>query len=213
VDPRVVKFTRRLNRRTAMQEDSLASFADVIFSGRDTESAARLLAANPALVHTRGYYRGYTDVTPLHIAAYHSTRWHHLIENLVKMGADVNAADASGLTPLHLASAGYLVGAAGESVESVKFLVRHGANVNARTKSGETPLHGAARSNYYRVARTLLELGADPTLADNQGVTPAQAASQSALAAILAPKPKGGCAGSAALLFSLFAITVATIIS
>lgn len=59
---------------------------------------------------------------------------------LVSMGADVNAASASGWTPLHAAA---FIGAD----KLVAFLVENGADVNVRNGCGQTPLSLAWRSS------------------------------------------------------------------
>ena len=55
-----------------------------------------------------------------------------MLEILIQAGADINASDAEGWTPLHLA-AGY-----GTS-EMVHILLEAGANARARTLSGAVP--------------------------------------------------------------------------
>ena len=91
------------------------------------------------------------------------------IKELLEQGADVNAKNGLGWTPLHYAAEkGYL--------EVVRLLVEKGANINARTKLGMTPLHWAAEKGHLYVVRFLLEAGANPALRDNKGKTPANLA-------------------------------------
>lgn len=71
----------------------------------------------------------------------------------------VNAFNELGLTPLHLA-------VRGEHFAVVEYLLRHGADVNAHDERviGNTPLCDAADTCSLRMARLLVESGADPTV-------------------------------------------------
>lgn len=86
-------------------------------------------------------------------------------KRLLSEGADVNARDDEGLTPLHAA-------ASRNSVDVVRLLIEAGADVNARSNNGETPLFNAA-ANKTRgkvpIMRLLREHGADPTVEANDG--------------------------------------------
>jgi ankyrin repeat protein len=55
----------------------------------------------------------------------------------LELGADVNAMNSSGDTPLHLSVA---------SPATVEFLVARGANINIKNKQGRTPLDLALRA-------------------------------------------------------------------
>ncbi|MFB2982591.1 ankyrin repeat domain-containing protein [Microseira sp. BLCC-F43] len=74
-----------------------------------------------------------------------------LIERLIAKGADVNAKQTGGDTPLHWA-------AEKGSKEIVELLIAKGASVNAKSDSGDTPLHLA--NNKY-IAELLIAKGAD----------------------------------------------------
>jgi ankyrin repeat protein len=87
---------------------------------------------------------------------------------LIAEGADVNAADLEGLTPLHAA-------ASRDSVEVVRILLDAGAEVDARSNTGDTPLYNAVRNTTpaaVSIMRLLRERGADPTIANEKGATP-----------------------------------------
>ena len=78
------------------------------------------------------------------------------VRGCLDAGADANAADDGGKTPLHWASE------RNENVEVVRVLLDAGADVGAATGLGSTPLHGAASSNgNVEVVRALLDAGAD----------------------------------------------------
>ena len=84
------------------------------------------------------------------------------IADYVAKGADVNARNKLGNTPLHVA-AGH-----NPNPEVIDVLVRLGADVNARHEFGWTPLHWAARRNEHpAVIDALLDAGANAKLRDN----------------------------------------------
>ena len=82
----------------------------------------------------------------------------------LQAGADPNARDKRGWTPLHLAA----MSATGEVVTA---LLEAGANLEARG-DGQTPLHWAAMFGTGEAVTALLEAGADPNARDNDGKLP-----------------------------------------
>ena len=93
-----------------------------------------------------------------------------MVELLIGLGADANARDDFGHTPLYCLGNASLrdTGAA-----VVRALVAAGADVNAQDRIMRcTALHMAARRGNVEVARALLECGAAIELADRKGVTP-----------------------------------------
>lgn len=88
------------------------------------------------------------------------------VRALVQEGADVNAAHADGMTPLHWAAY------RGDDAMTA-LLLYAGANPHEVTRLGDyTPLHLAARSGNPAVVRDLLEGGADPVAMTATGVEP-----------------------------------------
>jgi ankyrin repeat protein len=89
------------------------------------------------------------------------------VRQLLRDGADVNAAQSDGMTALHWAAD------RGE-VEIAEVLLYAGANVGAITRIGEyTPLHIASRNGHVAVIDVLLEAGADlHARTDPGGTTP-----------------------------------------
>ena len=89
------------------------------------------------------------------------------VEVLLKAGADVNAKQDDGWSPLHVAAA------FNPSPAVLEVLLKAGADVNAKDKDGETPLHFAAALNpSTAVLEILLNAGADPRAIDSEGKTP-----------------------------------------
>ena len=91
---------------------------------------------------------------------------------LLAAGADVNAQDAVGLTPLHVARSG----------EMAQLLVDAGANVHARNEDGETPLEYPGSVGKIRA---LLAAGADVNTRDNEGRTPLHEVHDAEMAQVL----------------------------
>lgn len=106
------------------------------------------------------------------------------VRALLEEGADVNAAQADGMTALHWA-------AEHGDAELAATLVHAGAYLEATTRIGDyTPLHLAARAGSGAVVEVLLEAGADLAAATGaSGATPlhfaAQAGSEAAVSALL----------------------------
>ncbi len=89
------------------------------------------------------------------------------VERALDGGADPNARNEFGSTPLHIAMG------ADADTELVRVLVEGGADVNAVNDDGETPLHEAAWfSDNTAKVDLLLDGGADTEIRDNRGNTP-----------------------------------------
>ncbi len=144
---------------------------------------AEFLVANGAS-HRTGNRRG---AQPLHYAA-DTNHWDPVaqaetIAYLLSVGADPNARDNSGVTPLHRA-------VRTRSLSAVRKLLAGGADPASRNKSGSTALHlavqttgrGGAGSEFAReqqlgIIRLLLECGASASDEDGRGRTVYRAAS------------------------------------
>ena len=118
------------------------------------------------------------------------------IKRLIDGGADVNARNEYGNTPLiEAAQKGHseaakvlidagaevdacnkgrtaLISAAGWHKETVELLIAAGADVNAKTDTGGTALLAAAWSSNKEIAELLIAAGADVSASDNAGDTP-----------------------------------------
>ena len=100
--------------------------------------------------------------TPLHWAAYRDD--HTKVDQLIRAGANVNAANDIGATPLWAASMN-------GSAPIVKRLLDAGANPNTALLSGETPLMAASRAGKAAAVEVLLAKGANANAWGERGQT------------------------------------------
>jgi ankyrin repeat protein len=111
-----------------------------------------------ANVNAKGSSGVLRDYTPLMI-----TTNPEAIVALINAGADVNARDVLGNTPLMYVSR--------SNPEAIRIFANAGADVNAKNDSGKTSLMFAAQfSSDPQVITTLLQFGADPKMVDSNGV-------------------------------------------
>jgi len=89
-----------------------------------------------------------------------------IVRDLLRDGADVNAAQGDGMTALHWA-------AHRGDLDMIEVLVYAGSNLEATTRVAEyTPLLIAARTGHGDAAVLLIDAGANPNVATTTGVTP-----------------------------------------
>lgn len=117
----------------------------------------------------QNWARGSNQYTPINNAVDLASP--AIIRALVKAGANVNAPDKRGLTPLVRAITS-------NTTDVVKTLIELGADVNQTDERGNTPLHYAALSDFGEtdIARLLLAAGAKREAKNKTGLTPAEAA-------------------------------------
>lgn len=87
------------------------------------------------------------------------------LEELIRLGADVNATDTDGVSALHVA-------VKHSQPKTIHALVNAGADVDAEDGEGSTPLHEAASSSSSETITALLENGADTSKATNDNRAP-----------------------------------------
>jgi hypothetical protein len=177
------------------RDSALMALARAIVAG-DAASAARLLAASPALADA-GFAAGatrqaakayfldeigryiYAGDTALHIAA--AAYRTEIVQELIAMGADVHARNRRGATPLHAAAVGMPGSRAWNpraQAATVACLIAAGADPNAVDKGGVAPLHCAVRTRCAAAVRALLAGGADVQAENKSGSTPMRLATQ-----------------------------------
>jgi hypothetical protein len=126
------------------------------------------------------------------------------VRRLLENGANIEAKDSGGMTPLYIASINghanivKLLLEKGTNIEAkeeggntplhlackyghaniVKMLLRAGTSIEAKSKSGETSLHLACEKGHEAIVKVLLAKGADPSVPNDKGKTPLQVAQQ-----------------------------------
>jgi|GEM_PF-508526 len=122
----------------------------------DLNKVRTLIEADPALLDSRDD----GGATPLHSACLSSppsfTRQVAVANLLLGKGANVNARNNYGFTPLHFASSGR-----SPDFALIQLLIAKGADVNAQLDRGLTSLHWVASSGDLKAAKLLIDHGAD----------------------------------------------------
>jgi ankyrin repeat protein len=133
--------------------------------------AARFLIDQGADVHAQDIAKNdLTRQTPLHLVGRVTATSAELVQALLGKGADVNARDSRGWTPLMWA-------AASGHVEIVKLLIEHADDVNLRDTHKHNEGHTARMHTYHlEILTLLLQHGADPNLRNDRGLTSYEAA-------------------------------------
>lgn len=93
------------------------------------------------------------------------------VKSLIADGADINAVDRQGWTPLYTAIQR-------QQKEIAEYLVAKGADVTIADRGGMTPLHAAAFKGDIELVGLLIEKGADVNGKDRNGGTPLHLAAQ-----------------------------------
>lgn len=178
--------------------DIFETIAKASFTGR-LSLVRQVLLAHPEMVNARHQSLGgeCNESTPLHYAVMKKDI--AIVRLLLDYGADVNARNTLGHTPLHIATcigekyAMELLIGKGASLEApdrlkretplhdavsrgdaqiIELLLERGAYINAQNNAGETPLHIACKQGREDVATLLLAAGAEAGIIDDKGRTP-----------------------------------------
>lgn len=105
-----------------------------------------------------------------HNGQYDPIIYHNVLSLLLDRGANLNARNNFGESPLHSAC---LRG----NIDAVRFLVLNRADLNIVNRTGETCLHYAIRASKTDFVRLLLEAGANPSAPSERG-TPLEVANR-----------------------------------
>lgn len=129
----------------------------------DSERVRAMLDRDSSLIRSRDY----DGWTPLHTASFFGQK--DIVTLLIERGAEVNAKDTSGESPLHLLS-----GADGGDApeETAAILISKGAEIDSKNLFGWTPLHNAVMEDQKELASLLISRGAHVNERNNDNETP-----------------------------------------
>ena len=143
--------------------DAIASYKEYLKLAPNADDAEKIKSLVNKLEYEidQSNVRNSLGETPLHEAVKFSQK--EKVELLIAKGADIEAKDSLGMTPLRWAFT------MGKNNEIIELLLAKGANINARLKNGQTILHEVRAKND---AEQLIAWGADVNAKDELGQTP-----------------------------------------
>ncbi len=122
------------------------------------ETVKSILASDPSKLNA-------TDEQNYTASQWAGMRAHwHILEYLIKKGADLNIVGGDGGTAINWA-------VHHDNKEMIKLMVENGAKLNIRNQWGMTELHTAVWRGCINVTEYLLDHGSDPNIKTNEGWT------------------------------------------
>ena len=149
--PIIQSLARVMCRSRSPGEDMRVGLLGALIQINDWDLFDQLLASTQAVDINKLHYPG--PGKPAFFQVVEEGR-KDKIQAMITRGADVNARDHSGCTPLHLAVSSRL------AQDTIELLVAYKANVSARNNRGQTPLHLAAEAGQPGVIDQLIDHGA-----------------------------------------------------
>ncbi|GMH40399.1 hypothetical protein BSKO_08303 [Bryopsis sp. KO-2023] len=157
------RFSRSLLQAQDTQEESLELWQASL--NGDLERVKSLLDGDIADPDVR---YGDSEYTPIILAAYGGHT--QIVQELIRKGADVNAATISGRGRLCVSA--IWMAAFGGHGDIVDELLKENANVNQKDSNDTTPLYVAAQHGHVDVVEKLVAANADQEVASLKGATP-----------------------------------------
>lgn len=129
-------------------------------SGGNMDMIKNVMETRPELIKKRNK----NGESAIHFAAASEQSTENL-KLVVEHGANVNAKNKQGVTPL-------MIAVSNDDIEAVKFLLSKGADINARDKEGNTPLHIACDAGSIAMVELLCKDYRIEHLRNKAGFTP-----------------------------------------
>jgi ankyrin repeat protein/L-ascorbate metabolism protein UlaG (beta-lactamase superfamily) len=144
---------------SAQQASTPAAELLDLFQNGKTPEILKILAEDPEVVKTD---MG-SGMTPLHYAAYYGNQ--SVFDYLVQQGADINAKDRRGLSPVWFT-------VSGQQPKMLQKLIALKADLNIKNTEGDNMLMRAITARDPEIVQILLDQGFDPMFRNPYGLTP-----------------------------------------
>ena len=144
----------------ACMEEDIAKIDEVIKKGGNVNSRCSAMVMNPK---TKKHSLQNTTIL-IEVVKKRKTK---SVKHLIESGADVNAQNSEGVTPLMFTLTYYP-----DDTEVMEFLLKNKAKITHQDIQGNSTLSGAVALGRKDAVKILLNMGADPDDATSKGYTP-----------------------------------------